>query len=211
MKIYREAKEIDEQIRNLGYRKLPKPIQQGWTMQLTLRDDYKKRKDHKYWEELLEIVETSEYSANRNFMRRTYLSKKKKKVILTPRSLREGYYEEILEEKYKKHFEKRLVSSYNWGSYFRPSFEYVLVQGFMFVSEIIPRMVDKVKITDSVLESKSKRLWNTIETNNYMHIIDKYLGWHYKDDWNYESKEITNRHEKQRFFNLVREERYDEI
>ena len=210
MGLYREAKEIDQQIWNLGYRELPKPVQRGWTMRLTLREDFKKRKDHKYWEELLTIVQTSKYCNNKEFMHKPDKNKKKEKIKIGTRSL-SGVNYELLEEKYKKPFEKRLVSTFLWGSYFNPTFKFCLVQDYMFVPAIFPHMVTKVKIMDSVLESKSKRLWNKIDSHNYYPIIDKELGQGYKDDWNYESKERMYRQEKIRFLDFVREEKYDDI
>jgi hypothetical protein len=67
IQLFNELKRLQVEQRNLGFAELIPPIQRGWKRFFVLRQDVLTSKEGSFFQELLEKINTTEYSHRRDF------------------------------------------------------------------------------------------------------------------------------------------------
>lgn len=77
IKLYREERAISRRIWNLGYEEMNPPVQRGWKRYFVLRDDVSRSKDAKFFQGILDKINTVHYSWKKDFkIKRRHRGKK---------------------------------------------------------------------------------------------------------------------------------------
>nr|WP_294780218.1 hypothetical protein [uncultured Flavobacterium sp.] len=170
--------ELLEKRRNLPLVQLEIPYQKGWQRNFKLRDDVAKSSEALFYSELLEKINTWQFSPEKSFKR-----KKKRKSrnvyvekIQTVKEFSEWEWKSSkleLTEKEKALFYKRERWCSNCKRY---KIHYVFSQPWRYVLRVSPYMITHTKMVDSDLESQIQSIRNYIENHNLRNRINKILG-----------------------------------
>jgi hypothetical protein len=172
LEIGRRQTELYRQQRNLGWEPLIPPVQKGWKRFFVLRDDVARSKHSDFFENILNKINTCDWSHRKDFMvkYRRYGTKKyrvKKQSLLRPcewKFNRIGFTEdekrffyEVWETDCRKQQVKRYVFSEPWR----------------FVLRVRPNIIDQVKKRDALIEKELQEIWNYLRRNRYCRRLDK--------------------------------------
>lgn len=146
---------------------LKEPYQKGWVRSFVLREDIVASKDAEFFQNLLDKIDTEEYSHTKRF---TVKKRRRGKKVWVPKP---QFLKEISEydwncpkigltEKEKSFFYKKETVIRNWIS-----ISYCFEQPWRFVLKVKPNMITHTKMLDTDLEKEIKELENYI-TNNYI-------------------------------------------
>lgn len=167
--------QLNKQISNLGYVDLEKPILRGYKRYFVLREDIARSKQADFFQNILNKINTIEYSNSKVFNRKKSKNKKRKSVHdAKEQRLRNLDIDDFKKKKFsinEKSFfeERRRYYKYNrtYTKY------YVFREPWRFVLKIEKRYYTKEKIRDNVLEQEVSELENHITRNNLQYKIDK--------------------------------------
>lgn len=180
IKKYNRLNEVRDMISNLGYKELDKPIRWGYDKFFILRADVAKRKDAKFIQSLLDMVNTPTFSRKKDFICKDWRTKKYI-VMKHELDLLSHHNYNKLSEKEQSHFVKHRKPDWR-GIWYTAGFELSLPP-YYFVEKIKSHWVYKVKITDSELESEEGEIEHYFESHNSWIKLNKIFGWSYSDDW----------------------------
>jgi hypothetical protein len=185
MKLHKEEKALYEQKRNLGWESLIPPVQRGWKRCFVLRQDVLTSKYADFFENILKKINTYDWSHRKDFMvkkrkrgRKIYIVKGQK--LLQPE---EHHFQKLKFSEAEKqlfhaeyHFEK-----WNKG----PVKKYVFNEPCIFVLQVRPNMIDKIRKRDVVIEARLKAINNYLEKDFLRVKLNKLLygnnRWHWKE------------------------------
>jgi len=176
--------------RDLPLVPLENPYQKGWQRNFKLRDDIAKSSEAPFYRELLEKINTWQFSPEKYFKekkkrkrRRVYIEKIQNVKEFSEWEWRSPKLE--LTEKEKTHFYKRE----RWCSNFkRYKIHYVFDEPWRYLLRVSPYMITHTKMVDSDLESQIKLIDNYIVNHNLRNKINRLVDG-FSRRWNYYEKE----------------------
>ncbi|MFB9080924.1 hypothetical protein ACFFLS_22515 [Flavobacterium procerum] len=180
---------------NLPLIPLEVPYQRGWKRNFKLRDDVARSSEASFYRELLEKINTWQFSSEKSFKRKKKRKRKGVYVekIQTVKEFSEWEWRSSkleLTEKEKAHFYKRERWCSNCKRY---KIHYVFNEPWRYVLRVSPYMITHTKMVDSDLESQIKLIENYIVNYNLRGKINKIRGG-FSNSW--KSYRVENPKEK---------------
>ncbi|MBX3257265.1 MAG: hypothetical protein KF862_24240 [Chitinophagaceae bacterium] len=183
IQLNKKQRELSRKKWNLGWEPLVPPIQKGWKRFFVLRDDVAKGKQAEFFQNILDKINTCDWSHKRDFLvkrrkfgRKIYVVKPQK--LLEP----EGHHFKKLcfteREQQLFHVEYKTEK---WCK--EPVKRYVFVEPWRFVLRTKPYMIEKVRVKDAELESQIQQLDNYIERRDLRKRMDKILHRRHRNSW----------------------------
>jgi hypothetical protein len=169
--------------RNLGWEPLVPPVQKGWKRLFVLREDVARSKHADFFQEILNKINTYDWSHRKDFMIKRRRFGRKIYVVKGQRVLepKEHHFRKLsFSEKEQQLFHEEYRTE-RWSK--KPVKRYVFVEPWRFVLRIRPNMIDKVRIKDAELESQITQLDNFLEKNDWEKRMHRLLFGNYKYKW----------------------------
>ncbi len=185
--MYKEEKKLSKQKYELPMIDLIPPVQKGWKRYFILRDDVRRSKDAVFYENLLQKINTYQYSAEKVFKKkkrkagkRIYVEIKQELKMIYPYELSKlklsddelacFEYQNIPEIRGRKIYDK---------------YAYVFKEPWRFVLRIRPNIVYKIQAIDEELEQRIDEL-NDILFENHTNFgrLSQLKSWKNNRDWN---------------------------
>lgn len=190
LKIHRQENELWDQRNNLGWEPLDPPVQKGWKRFYVLRDDVALSKHALFFENILQKINTYDWSSKKQFLakkrkrgRKIYVERKQHLKMPCAWEFRRMDFND--NEKQFFHVEPFVE---NWNKELR--YRYVFNEPWRFVLRVRPNMIDKIRIKDAELESRIKAIDNYLEKNDYRRRLNKLLNGDAGNHWRkYETNE----------------------
>jgi len=189
---------------NLGWEPLLPPVQKGWKRFFVLREDVAKSKDGAFFENILQKINTYDWSHRKVFIQRRRKGGRKY-YVTKPQKLREFYHWEFERQK----FDEKERQYFDIIYHYRKAHEsliikYVFREPWRFVLRVRPNIIDKVKARDHELEASLKNIFNYFERNNYGGRRDKLV---YGKSWRHggSGKHIPNPLKNKSFGRILNE------
>jgi hypothetical protein len=139
--LHKEERALYGQIRNLGWEPLVPPVQKGWKRFFVLRDDVARSKQADFFQNILEKINTHDWSHRKDFMIRKRRFGRKKYAVKEQRLLqpREWQFEKPgFDENEKQMFHEE----YHYETGKRdPIKRYVFDEPWRFVLRVRPNMI----------------------------------------------------------------------
>jgi hypothetical protein len=176
--LHREEKRLSEQIRNLGYEPLVPPIQKGWKRMFVLREDLKKTPRSDFFEELLEKINTVQYSHKKEF--KIKRRKRGRKIYVDREQKLQSFYDYSffrlkLTPEQAFYFIEVIVLDHKGREYKMYEFN----EPWRFVLKIVPNVITKIKVKDDALEQKMAEVKRYLDSNHLYPKLWKVIGWRY--------------------------------
>lgn len=178
-------KQIELRIKrnNLGWEPLNPPIQKGWKRFFVLRDDVALSKNAQFFQNILDKINTYDWSSKRDFLVRRRKFGRKIYVVKPQRLLEpEAHHFKKLcfTEREIKMFriEYRIEK---WSK--EPVKRYVFLEPWRFILRVRPNLVEKVRIKDAVLDSQIQQMDNYVKRNDLEKRMDKIIRGRYQYRW----------------------------
>lgn len=154
--------------------KLDKPVHDGYTIRLTLREDVAKSEDAAMYRKVLRLVQKKVHSKTKKFFQWEGKGKSRKRVEIKihPGSISSQQYSDLT-DKAKALFYPEWVSG-GWGNGF---WRYKLRKEYMFVQKVVKHYRDYEIVHDADLESEIKQLTNRLYTTNLIKEVGRLKGW----------------------------------
>jgi len=182
LKLDREDDHLCEQKQVVVWVPLKPPIQRGWNRFFVLREDVAISKHAAFFENILNKINTCDWSHRKDFMvkYRRFGRKKyrvKKQSLLRPdqwRFNRMGFTDaekQLFDEVWEMNTRGELVN------------RYVFREPWRFVLRIRPNVIDKVRKRDSMVESRLVEIRNYLEGNCYRRRLNKLLHGYERYGW----------------------------
>ncbi|QSW89500.1 hypothetical protein J0383_01490 [Flavobacterium endoglycinae] len=183
-------KELWNKRRDLPLVPLEVPYQKGWQRNFKLRDDVAKSSEAPFYIELLEKINTWQFSSEKAFKRK---KKRKRKYVYvekfqTVKEFSEWEWKSSkleLTEKEKAHFYRRERWCSNWKQY---RIHYVFNEPWRYVLRVSPYMITHTKMVDSDLESQIQLIENYIVNHHLREKINRLVNG-YSNTWKFYRKE----------------------
>ncbi len=184
LRIERERKALYKQRYNLGWEPLVPPVQKGWKRFFVLREDVARSKQAAFYENILNRINTYDWSHRKDFMvKYRRFGRKKYKVkgqqLLRPQSrdFEHLAFTEVEKQQFHKEDE--------YDAHGRFITRYVFNEPWRFVLRVRPNIIDKVKKRDSNLDSRIRVINNNLNRNAYQYRLNKLLRGtgHYYNWW----------------------------
>lgn len=171
IQLYKENRALDLKDKNLGWEPLVPPVQRGWKRYFVLRDDVARSKQAPFFENILKKINTSYWSHRKDFKvkRRKY---GKKIYVIKPQKLQEPGQLEFARLEFTDE-EKRFfnIEIYYHPKKIDPVIRFVFNEPWRFVLRVRPNMIDKLKVMDSEIESRSQEIDNYLKGNAYDNVL----------------------------------------
>jgi len=188
--------ELWKKRRDLPLVPLEIPYQKGWQRNFKLRDDVARSSEASFYIELLEKINTWQFSSEKSFKKRKKRKRKHLYVekLQTVKEFSEWEWKSSkleLTEKEKAHFYKRERWCSNCKRY---KIHYVFNEPWRYVLRVSPYMITHTKMVDSDLESQIQLIDNYIVNHNLRNKINRLIHgrshkWSYYENEN--PKEIS--------------------
>ena len=187
IRLFREQRAISQQLWNLGYEELNPPVTRGWKRSFVLREDVAISKDAKFFQGILDKINTVEYSWKKDFKLKRRL-RGKKIYVERPLKLKQPgpfcFMRNKLTDVELKHFDlvmstNRIGNQFIWVHQFR--------EPWRFVVKVEPNIIRHTKIKDYDLERRRDEIDRYLgrdmyrKVNKLMHGNVKYR-WRYNGD-----------------------------
>jgi len=186
LRLHREEKTINTQIRNLGWEELKPPIQNGWKRSFILRDDVRRSQQSLFFQRILDKINTTEYSWRKDFKKK--VRRYGKKVYVTrEQNLRELPANEFFSGKFidtERLYFYEVIKHPQWSK--KPEVFYVFCESWRFTLKVQPRMITHIRIHDTSLKSKSQEISSYLARNNLYPRLLKIL--HGYDPWGWKAQ-----------------------
>ena len=186
--VHRAAHALDFQRKNLGWEELNPPIRKGYVKHFVLRADIMASPNAELYQKILNIIQDSIYSQNRDFTRKDRSGAKYKKRVVKfcqLKTLSEGEWRKLPTKEQNCFYRReRLKKNKNKQSIL--VIDYVFCFPWAFEEKIEPHYIRKVRKRDEELEAEIKELDNYLNLKNPDYQIRFYWlkGYSQKDDWN---------------------------
>jgi hypothetical protein len=168
LRIYKLDETLYQQKLSLPLVPIAAPYQRGWKRTFVLREDIAKGEQADFYRDLLNKINTVDYSHNKSFTKKKRRNRKKVYEV-RPQQLREFYTWEWTYSKCKlTNAEKAHFSlKEHWCSQQKMyTLKYAFTEPWRFVLQVRPNMVTHTKMVDEALERAMQQLENHIERNH---------------------------------------------
>jgi len=176
--MHKEEKRLNELKYRLPLQPLARPYQKGWLRTFVLRPDVATSRQAAFYQELLNKINTVEYSNDKKFRIRKRKWKRKKVWVDKPQYLRE-YSERWFfsrdcklteQEKLLFHREERMHKHTKEVSIY-----YVFSERWRFILKVKPRIITHIRMVDGTLDGEIQRLENRITTQHLRHKLNRQI------------------------------------
>ncbi|MBK0402608.1 hypothetical protein I5M27_06400 [Adhaeribacter sp. BT258] len=163
-KLGKERQTLSDQLRKLGYEPLVPPVQKGFKRFFVLREDVARTPRAAFFQEILDKINTVQYSDTRKFTKtRRFMGRKikvLKEQLLDSISLYEWHKLQLPAEQ-AFYFEQaeELTAYHEWRTVFR------FTEPWRFRLKIAPNLITRIRIKDAVLEKRMDEIDNYMERN----------------------------------------------
>jgi len=190
IQLYREERELWNQKNNLGWEPLTPPVQKGWKRFYVVRDDVARNKHALFFENILQKINTYDWSSKKDFLvkkrkrgRKIYVVKHQNLAMPNTWHFNRMNFND--DEKQFFH-----VEQYNGKWKKEPCFRYVFSEPWRFVLRVKPNIIDKIRKKDSLIESRLQEIDAYMVRNDYRKRLWKILGKNSRNGWKkYEVKD----------------------
>jgi len=208
IQLHKEEKALYQQKRNLGWEPLHPPVQKGWKRFFVLRDDVARSKHAEFFSNILNKINTYDWSYRKDFMikRRKF---GRKKYVIKSQKLLEPWECHFIKLGFNEYEKQMFHEEYHYEKWSKgPIRRYVFNEPWRFVLRIRPNMITKVKRRDAVIEARLKWINNYLERNDYRKKQSRLLhgNYHWKE-W----KALEKYNEVNPFRNKPIEQILDEV
>jgi len=208
LQLSKERRRLYKQKWNLGWEPLVPPVQKGWKRFFVLRDDVARSKHALFFENILNKINTYDWSYRKDFK----IKKRRfgrKQYVVKRQSLLRPYEWQFIQMQFTD-AEKQFFHEV-WETDLRrqPVKRYEFNEPWRFVLRIRPNIIDKVKKRDAQLEKRIQEIDNYIEGNAYNGRIDKLLRGNTYKWWDREDvreKSVFKNKSLQQILDKVKEE-----
>lgn len=182
MHLYKEFERLRVEQRNLGFKELIPPVQHGWKRFFVLRHDVMIGKDGKFFQELLEKVNVTEYSHRKDFKVKKKRRGKKVHVdrIQKPREFEEYYFKRLKLTEREQLFFREENRFYGNNKFYKV---HVFTEPWRYVLRIRPNMITQVRIIDPLLKQRESQIDNYFKRNDLYGHLFKLMGNHHRYSW----------------------------
>jgi hypothetical protein len=185
IRIFKEQNDVSKKIGSLGYEDLVPPVQRGWKRYFVMRKDVARSDDAKFFQSILDKINTTEYSwkkdfkvKRRRFGRKIYVIREQQLKRLLPYDFEEKKFS----EREKKYFDLMLVHE-PYGK--QLVWIYVFTEPWRFELKIQPNIITKTRIKDFNLERRASEIRNYLNRNFLQPRLQKIMRGNYKWRWKY--------------------------
>ena len=163
---------LHEKRRNLGWEPLIPPIQRGWKRFFVLREDVAAGKQCVFFEQLLQKINTTDYSWKKDF---TIKKRKRGRKIFVVREQRllapcEWQFKKLGFSSQEQQF---FYEQWQTDKYGCLSKRYIFSEPWRFILTVKPNMIDKKRVTDPELESEIEQIWQYLGRSCYDRRLEK--------------------------------------
>lgn len=183
----RERSELYYQLRNLGWVDLDPPIMRGWKRFYVLRPDVARSKQAKFFEAILDKINTTMYSSRKDFKVKKRKFGKKVYVVKEQQLLQpdEWHFKKLsFSEAQQQLFEEQLRRDKYRKE---PVKVYVFREPWRFILKVRPNWITKVRARDVAIEKRIKEINTFLERRclegRLYNLVNGYYQW-----WGYKSK-----------------------
>ena len=171
----KEQRRLGEQIKKLGYEPLVPPVQKGWKRIFVLREDVQQGPRAAFFEKLLTLVNTTQYSDTRQFKKKRRMRGRK---VYADREQKLRVYYEYEWSKLKLTPQQAFFFT---GNVLRDEKRidrkfYVFNEPWRFRLKVAPNMITQQRIKDVALERRLHEINYYLERNYYKATISRLLG-----------------------------------
>jgi hypothetical protein len=171
-RLNREEAKLRKKRNNLGWEPLLPPVQKGWKRKFVLREDVARTNKAAFFEEILQKINTKEWSSRKDFLvkrrkfgRKIYVVKPQYLKKLDLWEWRKGAFSGAEQQFFE------CVFSIDKRGYVKQ--QYVFTEPWRFVLKILPNIIDKVRIRDVETEQRMQEIDNYITRNDFKGRIQK--------------------------------------
>jgi hypothetical protein len=162
--LYKKWLRIRNDIQTLGWDELKNPYQSGWKRSFVLREDVAVNKNATFYRNLLQKINTIQYSPKKDFLKKKRVYRKRV-YMQRKQSLREFYHFEMHRVKLSKsEFEMFVKVDFHDGKSLRT--KYVFSEPWRFVLKVEPNIITKTRKDDPLLKSNLDQLNNYLRGND---------------------------------------------
>lgn len=183
IQLSKELNDVRQQQRQQGYVDLIPPIMRGWKRYFVLGSDVLRSKDAALFEDILDKINTTQYSHRKDF------KKKKRKFGKKIYVERDQHLKKLcaycfkkanFTEKQTQFFEVR----YEMDSCTKKLAEvYVFTEPWRFVLRVRPNMITKIRVTDVELEKRENEIDSYLSRKNRWHKLRRLVYGYLKYRW----------------------------
>jgi hypothetical protein len=160
----KEQRALYRQKKSLGWVQLTPHVQKGWKRFFVLREDVARGPHAAFFQEILDKINTKDWSHRKDFLVRKRRQGKKKYVVKSQKLLETSAKDflkfELSEaQKFFFHEEWKLDGSKHLRRHF------VFSEPWRFVLRTRPNIITKVRVRDEVMEARMKAIDNYLERN----------------------------------------------
>lgn len=170
LQLHREYRSLWFSKRNMPMVPIAEPYQRGWKRIFVLREDVKRSEKAALYQQLLDKINTVQYSAEKSFKVKATRRKNGKKVYEDrQQELKDyytgewTYYDKVLTDEEKTHFHIEEVMDTRYG---KKVYKYVYNEPWRFVLKVLPNIIHAVQELDCELEQELSERKQKIERNH---------------------------------------------
>ncbi|MEI9947087.1 MAG: hypothetical protein WDN26_23095 [Chitinophagaceae bacterium] len=210
IQLHKEAKVLYEQKWNLGWESIIPPVQKGWKRFFVLREDVARSRQAEFFEKILRKINTYEWSYRKNFV----VSKRKKRRrihVVKEQKLLEPCEWHFVKLGFNVAEQQMFREEWSYGKQKKePVKRYVFNEPWRFVLRVRPNMITKMRIKDSVLESRMNEINSYLERNDLewkqRKLLDGNCRWRHRDWEKYNEGYYYKSWPLQKIFDHLKEE-----
>jgi len=184
IQLYKEESALYRQQRNLGWELLVPPVQKRWKRFFVLRDDVARSRNAEFFQNILNKINTYDWSHRKDFMIKKRRFGRKKYVVKEQKLLQpcERHFEKL---EFNNREKQMFHEEFHYEKWSRsPVKKFVFNEPWRFVLKVRPNMITRIRRIDSELESRIKEIGSYMERNNYEGRLDRLLrGAHKWKEW----------------------------
>jgi hypothetical protein len=172
IQLYKEDRALWRQKRNLGWEPLVPPVQKGWKRFFVLREDVARSKHAEFFENILNKINTFDWSYRKDFRirKRRYGRNKygvKQQSLLRPYEFE--FHRMEFTDAEKQFFDEHWMYNYKRDLVKR----YFFNEPWRFVLRVRPNMIDKIRKRDEALEKRMQEIGDYLEWNYHRCRLEK--------------------------------------
>lgn len=187
IQLYKEERALYKQQRNLGWEPLIPPVQKGWKRFFVLRDDVARSRNAEFFQNILNKINTYDWSYRKDFKIKKRKFGRKKYVVKEQFLLKpdEHFFSRLnFSEKEKMFFYPQHIWVKGSGKIVK---RYVFIEPWRFVLRVKPNMINRVRARDNVMEARIKAIKNFLKRSDLewkqIKLLDGNCRWRHFNDF----------------------------